>query len=184
MRLIGGLVAALALASCAFGSERALFTDGEAAMPFEDGAVFRWKPNSEADAAVVRFVRVGDRYEIRRIDQPEERPMGVLFVAVPETPEDDYIAQVVLGSEGGEGFAYAFVWPFGDGEYRAFFQPNGLIENGGAAPERYCTPAPYGGCTFTSAAAVRAYFRNVLYPAFSTGHIPVRYLSLTPQDKH
>ena len=180
---MGGLIAALALASCAFGSERALFSDSEAAFPFEDGAVFRWKPNLEPDDAVVRFVRVGDRYEIRRIDQTEERPMGVLFIAVPETPEDDYIAQVALDSENSEGFAYAFVWAVGDGEYRAFFQPSGLNENGDLAPERYCAPAAYGGCTFASAANVRAYFRNVLYPAISSGHIPARYLTLTPQDK-
>jgi hypothetical protein len=182
MRLLGALLAALAVASCAFGSERALFSDEDAVVPFTDGAIYTWTPNSEPDEAMtVRFVRIGDRYELRRIDRTEERPMHVLFTSVRETHQDDYIAQIVLDSEGEDGFVYAFLWPLGDDRYRVFFQPSGFNESGEQpSPAGYCTPAPYNGCTFTSAENVRAYFLNVLYPAFANGHRPARYLTLTP----
>lgn len=181
-RGFAALVTALALASCAFSSERALFADSEGVTPFAGGAVYDWKPSDEPDEdMVVRFTRAGAGYEVRPVDRNDERPMQVLFIEIPETPESDYIAQVVLNPEDRQGFAYAYLWPVGEDRYRAFVQPNAF--DAGAALYRtdgYCTPAQYGGCTFMSADDVRRYYRDVLYPAFRSGHIPESYLNLTP----
>jgi hypothetical protein len=176
------VVSALALASCAFSSEQALFADNEGAAPIADGAMYDWKPSNEADEDfVVRFTRVGSGYELRPVGQNGERPMQVLFVDVPETPENDYIAQVIIDADRPEAFAYAYLWPTGADGYRVFAQPSAFGEDGALyRVEGYCTPASYSACTFTRADDVRRYYRDVLYPAFRSGHIPASYLTLTP----
>lgn len=176
------VVAALALASCAFSSERPLFADGEAVAPFADGALYDWRPSNEADEQiVVRFTRLGAGYEIHPVARNGERPMQALFIEIPETPERDYIAQVLIDPEDREGFVYAFLWPIGEDRYRAFSQPTAFDEGGKLhRVEGYCTPAQYGACTFTRGEDVRRYYLDVLYPAFRSGHIPASYLDLTP----
>ncbi len=176
------MLAALLLASCTFGSERSLFGDSDAVTPIPDGAVYDWTPRGENDDNVIlRFVRVGLRYELQEVGGDEEAPLRVMFASVIETHDDDYIAQVFLEDADGGGVAYAFLWPMGDDRYRVFLQP-GSFDADGAAPAiaGYCTPAAYGGCTFQSREDVRRYYLEVLYPAFRSGHIPARYIDLTP----
>lgn len=183
MRWRGALIAAFALASCAFGSERPLFSSVDAVFPFADGALYDWRPHPADEEFVVRFRRVGDRYELVRLDEAEEEPMRVLFAPIAQTREDDYVAQLNLHRQpDNDAAAYAFLWPLGEGRYRVFFEP-GALDGSRDLPsdaDRYCTPAQYNGCTFQSAEAVRDYYLNVLYPAFSSGQIPARYLSITP----
>lgn len=183
MRCRGFAVAAgLVLASCAFSSEQALFADGEGVTPFADGAVYDWKPSDEPDEdMVVRFARVGTGYEIHPVDRSGERPMQALFIDIPETPERDYIVQVLIDPDDREGFAYVYMWSVGEGRYRAFIQPNAFDDSGELhGVQGYCTPAQYSGCSFTRAEDVRRYYRDVLYPSFRSGHTPARYLDLTP----
>lgn len=181
MKRAGVLLAALALASCAFGSETPLFRANEAAFPIRDGGYYEWLPHPDDDSMVVRFVRAGAAYEARQVGEPDQSPMRILFTPVIETRDDDYIAQVDLNGEG-RGVAYAFLWPIGDDRYRVVYEPRAFdMEGENAAPE-LCAPAQYGGCTFASAQDVRAYFLRVLYPALSSGQTPERYLDIEPID--
>lgn len=182
MGRFGVLLTALALAACAFSSERALFAEQESVAPFADGVLYEWRPSDETDEdLIVRFKHDGAWYQVENLGDAGERPIRALFVSVPETPEDDYIAQVVFDPETQSGFAYAFLWPVGGGEFRAFVQPNSFDESGALrGVEGYCTPAAYGACAFDSADDLRGYYRDVLYPAFRNGHRPARYLDLTP----
>lgn len=184
MKWRGSLFAALALASCAFGAERPLFDAGDAVFPITDGALYDWRPHPEDEEFVVRFRRAGDHYVLDRIDESEETPMRVLFVSIIQTHDDDLIAQIHLEEGQRDAVAYAFLWPLGDDRYRVFFEPRGLNASDDAPAEagRYCMAASYGGCTFKDADAVRDYYLNVLYPAFASGHIPARYLSISPVD--
>jgi hypothetical protein len=176
------VIAALALASCAFSSERALFADSDGVAPIADGAMYDWQPSNEADEDfVVRFTSVGAAYELRPVGQNSERPMQVLFVDVPQTPENDYVAQVIIDADRPEAFAYAYLWPTGADGFRVFAQPSAFDEDGELhGVEGYCTPASYSACTFTRGEDVLRYYRDVLYPAFRSGHIPASYLNLTP----
>jgi hypothetical protein len=81
----------------------------------------------------------------------------------------------------GEVVAYAFVWPMGNGAYRLHVLPNSFDKSGVQPPtDGYCSQLTVDSCVFTSAGAVRRYYLEVLHPAFSTGHIPARYLEMTP----
>ncbi|MBC8105488.1 MAG: hypothetical protein H7Z14_02765 [Anaerolineae bacterium] len=180
MRSVAALLAALLLASCTFSSERPLFAEEDAVTPIADGAVYDWKPSGEEDDdVVVRFVRVGARYEVRPVNDPSAS-MRVQFVSVIDTHDDDYIVQVNLETADGGGVAYAFLWPIGDDRYRVLIQPSAFDANGAAPSSEYCTPAAYGGCSFRSSDDVRSYYLEVLYPAFQSGHIPARYIDMSP----
>jgi hypothetical protein len=181
MRGAGILLAAFALASCAFGSEEPLFGAEDAVAPFADGAAFHWLPHPDDERLIVRFSRVGNGYEVIPVNRPDERPMRILFVSIVETHEDDYIGQIELEADG-RGRAYAFLWPMGDDRYRIVYEPRAFAENGENAAPQLCAPASYGGCTFHSAEDVRAYYRNVLYPAFRSGQTPERYLDMISAD--
>lgn len=191
MRALTGLLCAAVLASCAFGSETALFADGDAVAAFADGALYRLESNEEPESfEVIRFARSGSVYDLRSAADAEETPARALFIAVPETPEDDYLVQVRLSYDSA-AVVYGFVWPLGEGGYRVHIAPNALDESGVQPPaDAYCAPVSYNGCLFSDAQAVRDYYLNVLYPAFSTGRIPARYLQMTPwtgdnpQGKH
>jgi hypothetical protein len=179
MRFAAALFAALAVASCAFDSEEALFSANEAVFPFETGAAYNWRPSGEGEEPlIVRFQRAGVHYELRVIDaEPDDRAMRALFIPVGETYEDDYIGQVALDGEG-RGFAYVFLWPTGEGRFRAILHPGAFDRAEPGSITDYCTPAPYSGCTFRSAADVRRFYLNVLYPAFANGQTPARFLDL------
>jgi hypothetical protein len=75
MRFAAALFAALAVASCAFDSEEALFSANEAVFPFETGAAYNWRPSGEGEEPlIVRFQRAGVHYELRVIDaEPDDR---------------------------------------------------------------------------------------------------------------
>ena len=178
MRAFVVLLAALVVASCAFESDRPLFGPEGAVTPIQDGAVFDWR-TSDGEALRVRFVRSGNGYQFSDLTRPNEAPMQVQFAPVIETRDDDYIAQVALETSDGDGYAYAFLWPRGDGRYRVIVQPGAFGAASGEGAQ-YCTPAAYGACTFTSVEQIRRYYREVLYPQLASGHMPARYLDLTP----
>src|SRR5512134_3213579 len=103
------LLALVALSSCTFSSEAAFFRDADAAFPIADGARFVWQA-PEDDALDVTFQRHGAAYEVTERNHPDEPMTGVLLIAVPETPEDDYIVQW-QAEPGDTSRAYAFMWP-------------------------------------------------------------------------
>jgi hypothetical protein len=182
---LGAFLAALVLAGCAFSSEHALFAIEEGMAPIADGALYDWRPSDETDEdIVVRFKREGAWYQLEHVGDSGERPIRVLFVGIPETPQNDYIAQVVFDPESQSGFVYAFLWPVGEGGFRVFIQPTAFDDRGELHEvEGYCAPGSYGACAFNSAEDLRRYYRNALYPAFRSGHTPARYLDLTPIEE-
>lgn len=180
MRRAGVLIAAFALASCTFSSERPLFGAEDAVTPIADGAIYHWIPHPDDERLIVRFVRVGNGYEVRPLNEPAERPMRILFASIIETHEDDYVAQVELDDDG--SMAYAFLWLRGDDRYRVVYEPRAFAEDGENAAPELCAPAQYGGCTFRTAADARAYYMRVLYPAFRRWQTPERYLDIIPAD--
>lgn len=180
MRRAGFICGALLLASCAFGSERALFGASDAVYPIADGAVYRWRAYPESEDLVVRFTRRGAGYEAMPLSRDDDRPMQIVFAPIPETQEDDYIAQVDVRGEG-EGLLYAFLWPLGGDRYRVIADPRGFDENGDTAAPNLCAHASYGSCTFASAENARAFFRQVLYPAFRRGQTPREFIDIAPE---
>lgn len=186
-----GLLCAAALASCAFGSESALFAERDATAAFADGALYKLESNEEPESfEIIRFGQVGSAYDLRSAADADETPARTLFITLPETPEDDYIVQIRL-TDDTDAVAYGFAWPIGQGAYRVHIAPAAFDASGEQPPaEAYCARMSTYGCVFAEAQAVRRYYLEVLYPAFSTGHVPARYLQMTPwsgeipQGKH
>ena len=116
-----GFLAMVALSSCTFSSEDAFFVDADAAFPIADGARFVWQAPDD-DALNVTFRRDGAAYDVTERSHPDEPMTGVLLMAVPETPEDDYIVQW-QAEPGDTSRAYAFMWPDGSG-YRLYSEPS------------------------------------------------------------
>jgi hypothetical protein len=174
------LVAALALSACAFSSERALFADGDAAQPIADGARFRWRAPDD-DAMTVTFHRNGAAYDLTERDHPDEPMTGVLLIAVPETPQDDYIVQW-RDEDAVEGRIYAFMWPVGAG-YQVYSDPDAFEGQGdGPKPgDAFCQRRAYGECMFRARADLIAYYQTIVYPRLnSDAEAPEGYLELTP----
>ncbi|HRP12687.1 MAG TPA: hypothetical protein PLK37_16800, partial [Terricaulis sp.] len=146
LRAISAFAAALLLAACAFWSERAYFADSEGAHPFADGARFIWRESGSQQQQTIVFTRTGAGYTLQDIGAPDERPIEMLLVPVPETPEADFIAQVKLPNAEGAR-AYAFLWPISGG-YRLLAAPGSLDELSAAEPVmvRQCTARPQGEC--------------------------------------
>lgn len=176
MRQVAALCAAIVLASCTFDSEHPLFTAEDAVYPIQDGAVFNWRPYPDDEDLVVRFTRMGAGYEMQPVGHDDERPMRVQFVAIVQTHDDDYIAQVDFTGEG-RGMAYAFLLPWGDDRYRVIYEPRAF----GERKSRFCMASSFGGCTFRSADDARAYFLTVLYPAWRSGQTPERFIDIGPE---
>ena len=57
----------------------------------------------------------------------------MLFVPIPETPEQDFIAQVKLPNAG-DARAYAYLWPVGDGYRLTIAAPRALDQLAAAEP--------------------------------------------------
>jgi hypothetical protein len=180
-RAAAALAAALVVAACAFSSERALFRVRDAATPIADGARFYWRENGRIEEArQVVYRRTGRNYEVLPVEE-EDRPIGVLFIAVPDTPEEDYVVQAAL-FEDEEVRAYAFMWRMGE-SYRVVAAPR-VVEGDGqgeAALARYCAARINSECRFDRAADVVAFYREAIYPAFVTsGRTPPDYVDQTP----
>lgn len=181
MRALLGLCAALLLAACAFWSERPLFADADAAHPFADGMRFVWRESGSQQQQTIIFTRSGAGYVLQDIDEPDERPIQMMLIAVPETPENDFIAQVQLPNAEGAR-AYAFLWPHGEG-YRLFAAPGALDALSAAEPVlvRHCAARPQGECQIASREGVEAIYAEAVYPAFVTGAAtPRAYIELLP----
>lgn len=157
-----GLVLAIALSACAFSSETAFFSERDAAHPIPDGARYSWRAPEE-ESLEVTFHRRGASYEVIERDHADEPMTGVLLVAIPMTPEDDYIVQwnPELGQE---ARTYAFMWPVDDG-YRVFSDPAVFRDADPRKPQSdYCEQRAYGECTFASRERLLAYYEGVIYP--------------------
>lgn len=181
MRAVVGLCAALLVAACAFWSERPLFADAEAAHPFADGARFVWRESGSQQQQSIVFTRAGAGYVLQDENAPDEQPIQMMFIPVPATPEDDFIAQVKLPNAEGAR-AYAFVWPHGQG-YRLFAAPSALDALSAAEPVlvRHCAARPQGECQVASREGVLAIYAEAVYPAFVTGAAaPRAYIELIP----
>lgn len=180
-RTLLGLTAALFLAACAFWSDRAFFSDGEAAQPFANGARFVWREDGSEESQTIVFTRAGAGYALQDVAEPDEKPIEMMLVALPETPEQDFIAQVTLPNAG-DTRAYAFLWRAGNG-YRMIAAPRALDELASAEPVlvAHCTARPQGECRVGSREGLLAIYRDVIYPRFVTGGAaPSDYMELTP----
>jgi hypothetical protein len=180
-RALWGLCAALLLAACAFWSERPFFADTEAAHPIADGARFVWREAGSQQRQTVVFTRAGAGYVLQDESEPDERPIEMMLIAVPDTPEGDFIAQVKLPNAEGAR-AYAFLWPSGDG-YRLFAAPSALDAMSAAEPVlvRHCAARPQGECKIAAREDLIAIYREAVYPAFVSGAAaPRAYIELTP----
>lgn len=170
------MLAALLLASCAFGSEEALFRTADAVHPIADGRVFGWVERPYGQGYNVRFLRSGANYRVERTDTPGE-PIEVMFVAIDETSEEDYIAQINLGRHDDDGVAYAFVWAMGM-RFRMYPDPLAVAEDG-EVEESFCQATGDAECRFESRADAIGYYLRVVYPRFVHGDAqPQRYLDL------
>jgi hypothetical protein len=161
--------AALLLASCAFGSERALFDEGEAVRPFADGAEFQIEEHpGSGDLERLVYRSNGAGYDVTEPGE-SERPLRVLFVPIAETPEEDYIAQVRFDVDD-PATAYAFLWRRGE-SYRILAAPGPLEESssGRRALERRCTARPNSECALTSPRAVIDLYLEAIYEPFVRG---------------
>lgn len=163
------LCAALTLAACSFYSDAPLFEDREAAAPFADGAQYLWRENGRQDGEQrVIYRRVGVRYEVSSADA-EERPITALFVAIPQTPEEDYIVQVQL--EGGEpGRAYVFLWRI-EGGYRFISAPGALLAEAEPTLAALCRQRRNDECELASARDAVALYQSAVYSTFVTGGV-------------
>jgi hypothetical protein len=174
-------IMALAIGACAFSSDAPLFAAGEAAFPIADGARYDWvEPFPSGERFDVIFRRVEGGYEMIEAEHADE-PMRVRFVAIAETPEDDYVVQADLSPDS-DGYAYAYAWR-ADEVFRIVADP-GTVEPG---PKRiqnvdaYCEWLSYSECKLESADEVLAVYRAVIYPRFVTGgDLPGRYTELVP----
>jgi hypothetical protein len=182
---VRGIVVALALivSGCAFSSEHPLFADSDAELLFGETQTLSWHDRSEREVFNMRFDRVGQAYNMNRVDEPDERPLQATFIPIADTPEQDYVAQVRLNSSSGaEGVAYAFIWREGDG-YRVFADPMGFSAER-QAPEgsaQFCSPMRQGECQFASRADVLGYYKQMIYPRFVHAHAtPASYIDLGP----
>lgn len=176
-----GLAAALLLGACAFWSESAFFSDSEAEQPFANGARFVWREDGGGESQTIVFTRAGAGYTLQEIAEPDEKPIAMLLIPLPDTPEQDFIAQVTLPNAG-ETRAYAFLWQVGAG-YRMIAAPGALDEMASAEPVlvAHCTARPQGECQLGSREGVLAIYRDVIYRRFVTGGAaPSDYMELTP----
>jgi hypothetical protein len=180
MRAAAAIALAAFLGACAFWSDGALFDESDAVAPIADGARFLWVEDDAGETQTIVYRRVGAGYEFVAVNS-DETPMGVIFVEVRETPEEDYIAQVTLRPED-KSRAYAFMWRTDRG-YRIVSAPRVLEddERGAAALAQRCSARPNGECRFSGASDVVALYREAVYPAFVlTGDDPNDYIDQTP----
>jgi hypothetical protein len=120
----------------------------DASQPIADGAQYLWQAPGD-QALQVTFHLRGAEYEAIERRGHDEPLVGVMFVAVPETPENDYVVQW-QHEQGSEVRVYALMWPNGDG-YRIYSTPSVFDAPDGSKPmEAYCQPMAYGECRFAT----------------------------------
>lgn len=179
----GALASLALLGACAFGAERALFGDSDAVRPFADGAQFIW---SESDDSGQRFpvtfaLESGEHYTIS--SPANDEPMrGVLFVAIEDTPEEDYIAQLRLRTDE-PGVLLAYLWRTAEG-YRVVVDPGRLTPDDNlSAADPFCTWSSMSGCGLTSREGAFGVYRALIYPRFVVGgEEPESYVDLLAEE--
>ena len=120
------------------------------------------------------FHRAEDAYTVRGTGRTDEgRSTRLIFIAVPSTPEEDYIVQ----QSDDRSVLYAFLWRQGSG-YRLFLTDARMKE--GEQP-LFCASWAWGICSFSSRDDMLAYYEFLVYPAFVHGdQTPAFYLDLMP----
>ncbi|MGE0595458.1 MAG: hypothetical protein AB7P07_03785 [Hyphomonadaceae bacterium] len=176
------VLAACVLSACAFTSEVAYLDDSDAVFPFADGETRIWIEDGEAERRL-RFAREGAGYRVFNEDDPMDAPLRVMFAAIPETPEADYLLQMRL-REDEEGLVYAFMWRTEQGfavasAPRAVLSVNDKLHPGVSA---YCEWRQYGECALKSAESLAGLYRQFVYPRYvSQGAVPEDIIMLEPQ---
>lgn len=170
MRVGLALCAALTLAACSFYSDVPLFEDREASAPFADGAEFLWRENGRSgeNEQQVVYRQMGASYEIHTA-AGNERPITALFIAVPQTPEDDYVVQVQPGADE-PGRAYVFLWRI-EGGYRFISAPGALLAEAEPTLAALCRQRRNGECELVSSRDALALYERAVYPTFVTGGV-------------
>lgn len=136
-----------------------------------------------SDVTTLRFRHAASGgYGVTEDAHPGE-VMPVVFLAVADTPEDDYILQVRL-ERGDSSRAYAFAWRDGEG-YRVLASPGSLEE--GAKPlvgaRDFCSWRDYHECALSSREDLMSLYQDVIYPRFvAGGEVPGSYATLIPHD--
>lgn len=175
------LLALLALASCAFGSEWEFFAAADGVQPFEDGARWMWVESEDSgDRLDLVFERGDDgRYTVAPTSG-QEPIRGVLFVPITVTPEEDYVIQVRLKTDD-DGAVYAFLWRTNAG-YRLVADPGRLTANDDlSAADAYCVWQTYQSCDIGRRENVFAVYQALIYSRFVVGgETPESYVDLLP----
>lgn len=173
------LAAALALAGCAFSADTPLFSPEDAVFPIADGAIVEMRDPEHVDEIErLRFRATPSGYIIEEPGAAEgagdDRP--VLFVAVQETPEEDYI--IVLPQDGpGSGANFAFAWRAADGLH-LISNPREFEDTPDARAwlDAHTETLSYGERRFTRREDVLAFHRDFIAPRFVRG-------GATPDDQ-
>lgn len=177
----GVLLALLALASCAFGSEREFFTAADGAQPFENGAHWMWVESEDFGNRVdLVFERGADGRYTAAPTSGEEPIRGVLFVPITSTPEEDYVVQVRLKADD-DGAVYAFLWRT-DAGYRLVADPGRLTEDDDlSTADAYCVWQTYQSCSISRRDDVFSIYAALVYSRFVVGgETPESYVDLLP----
>ena len=173
-------LAALALSACAFTSEAPFFQPREAVYPISDGATLDFADSGGEVTPLTFHQAAAGGYGVIDASHADE-PMEVLFIAIAETPEDDYILQVQL-ERGDSSRAYAFMWREGEG-FRMVMDP-GILEPSHkilVGLDTFCTWRPYRECTLRTREDLLTLYRNAIYPRFVVGNeSPGSFATLAP----
>lgn len=182
MRTALAVCAALLLSACAFASERPLFDENEAVSPFADGARFIWLEDGEGDGQTVVYHRIGRAYDVAP-KRGGETPLRVIFIDVPDTPEEDYVAQVRLRADEPMR-AYAFLWRTEQG-WRIVAAPGAFAEDSPAQAlmRTLCAARPNNECHFARREDVLTFYHDAVHPIFVAGDArPEDFMDQIPAD--
>lgn len=172
------LAAALALAGCAFSADTPLFSPEEAAFPFADGALVEMRdPDHPEEADRFIFSATPQGYVLQEVGaaEPAGASSAVLFVAVTDTPEEDYIISLP-SDDAGAGVNFAFAWRAADGLH-LISNPREFEDAPDAQAwlDAHTEALSYGERRFTRREDVLAFHRDFIAPRFVRG-------GATPED--
>lgn len=92
--------------------------------------------------------------------------VDVRFVAIPGTPEEDYIVQLPVERDGSI-WAYVFIWQ-SEGQYKAVVAPGLIEDTSESSPplDGFCQLSRARSCEFNNREALYAFYERVFYPRF------------------
>ncbi|MGE3250411.1 MAG: hypothetical protein AB7J28_11685 [Hyphomonadaceae bacterium] len=172
------------LSGCAFSAPAPLFTGADAAYPFADGT--RVEMTTSADERqLLTFTRAADGgYVLTGQNRDgESESMPLLFVDVPETPEEDYIVQVHIDTDDNV-VAFGFAWRMDGGALRIFSDPDAFDETAHVAQlDALCTRLTFGECQLDTREEVLAVARDLVAPHIIRSDATLDdWIDLTPQN--